>query len=156
MSYKDLSEEKKESHRKSARASAKRKRIEDPIAARTRSRKWAMDNPEHHMFGEARRRAKKKGIDFSIEVSDVLIPEICPLLGIPIFRSVGSVNEHGRSNKMGGAGMNSPSLDRVDSSKGYVKGNVWVISWRANKIKSDATLEELEKMVMALKERLHI
>jgi hypothetical protein len=49
---------------------------------------------------------------------------------------------------------NSPSLDRIDTSKGYVKGNVWVISWRANKLKSDATLAELESIVLALRNRL--
>lgn len=44
----------------------------------------------------------------------------------------------------------SPSLDRIDSSLGYVEGNVWVISTRANRIKSDATLEELKLLVAAL------
>ena len=49
---------------------------------------------------------------------------------------------------------NSYSLDRIDSSKGYIPGNVWVISRRANAIKSDATLEELELLVKNLKEKI--
>jgi hypothetical protein len=46
---------------------------------------------------------------------------------------------------------NSYSLDRIDSNKGYVKGNVWVISRRANVIKNNATLEELELLTNNLK-----
>jgi hypothetical protein len=47
---------------------------------------------------------------------------------------------------------NSPSLDRIDNTKGYVPGNVWVISWRANDLKRNATLEELKLLVAALEE----
>lgn len=48
----------------------------------------------------------------------------------------------------------SYSLDRIDSSKGYIKGNVWVIPFKANRIKSDATLEELELIAKNLKNTL--
>lgn len=37
----------------------------------------------------------------------------------------------------------SPSLDKIIPSLGYVPGNVLVISWRANRIKCDATANEL-------------
>lgn len=45
----------------------------------------------------------------------------------------------------------SPSLDRVDNTRGYVPGNVLVISWKANQIKSNATLAELESIVAWLR-----
>ena len=37
----------------------------------------------------------------------------------------------------------SPSIDRIDSTKGYTKDNIQIISWRANRIKNDSTPEEL-------------
>lgn len=52
------------------------------------------------------------------------------------------------------ATSNSYSIDRIDSSKGYVKGNVWVISKRANTLKGDATLEELELLVVNLRKKI--
>ncbi|MHB8563307.1 MAG: hypothetical protein ACYDDA_05035 [Acidiferrobacteraceae bacterium] len=72
---------------------------------------------------------------------DIIIPKTCPLLGIALER------------KPGVQAGSTPSLDRIDSSLGYVKGNVWVISWRANHIKTDASLEELKQLVAGL-ERL--
>ncbi len=88
-------------------------------------------DPRGTMLSEARKRAARKNIEITITKEDFKVPEVCPLLGIPIFI---------------GDGLhcaNSPSLDRVDVTKGYVPGNVWVISYKANKMKNDATLEEL-------------
>lgn len=96
----------------------------------------AKAGPELIMWRLARNRAREKGLDFNIDVGDIVVPEKCPALGIPIIRNEGVL----------GAGMNSPSLDRLDSSKGYIKGNVSVISWRANRIKCDGTAEEHEKI----------
>jgi DNA-directed RNA polymerase subunit RPC12/RpoP len=85
------------------------------------------------MWRRAKMRAKKRGQPFDIEKSDILIPDICPIMNVPIY-------EHkGRS----GAYKYSPSLDRIDNDKGYVKGNVWVISQVANQMKGNATPEEL-------------
>lgn len=94
--------------------------------------------PELRMFNGAKHRAKKRNLEFNIEVSDINIPEVCPILGTKI--------EHGKLGNDTG-----PSLDRIDNALGYVKGNVWVVSRRANRIKSDATLDELEKIVAAMK-----
>lgn len=85
----------------------------------------------------AKKSAKKYGRECSIEHSDIVIPNVCPILGIPLFVA-------GRKQT-----DNSPTLDRIDSSMGYVKGNVWVISWRANRIKKDGTLEEFKALVKA-------
>jgi len=87
------------------------------------------------MLYEARKRAKKKGLAFELTVEDILIPENCPVLNIPLV--VG-----GKTHSPG-----SPTLDRVDSTKGYIRGNVRVISFRANNLKNNATIEELEAIV---------
>lgn len=85
----------------------------------------------HAMWKAAKDRADKKGLEFNIEESDILIPTICPLLNIPI--EFGTKEDYN----------SSPSLDRIDNTKGYIKGNVWVISKKANTMKNSATLEEL-------------
>lgn len=85
------------------------------------------------MFYNAKTRARKAGLPFTITLDDVVIPTHCPILGIPLFRAKGR----------GGQAENSPTLDRVRPELGYVRGNVIVISNRANRIKSDATIKEL-------------
>lgn len=86
------------------------------------------------MFLRAKSRAKDRELTFDIDISDITIPEVCPILGIPLFCTVGK----------SGAYKNSPSLDRIDNSLGYVKGNVWVISQLANAMKCHANSEELK------------
>ena len=93
----------------------------------------------YRLLENAKRRAKKKNLEFSIALDDFEIPKRCPLLGIPL--------------QLGGDGlfnMNSPSLDRIDNSRGYVKGNVAVISLKANKIKSDLSIDKLRFLGNAL------
>lgn len=96
-------------------------------------------NTEKYMLKNAQLRAKKKGLEFNITIEDIVIPDVCPVLGIPL------VKHFGKGIK--GSQPNSPSLDRIDSSKGYVKGNVRVISWRANDLKRNATIEEVRKIL---------
>lgn len=91
------------------------------------------------MLWAAKARAKRKGLTFTITETDVVIPELCPLLLIPL-----SASKEARA-------PGSPSLDRKDATKGYVPGNVWVISYRANRIKNDATLAEFLMMADNLK-----
>lgn len=91
------------------------------------------------MFNTAKRRAKDKGVDFNLDISDIVIPSVCPVLGIPLAAKRGCVDPA------------SPSLDRIIPSKGYVKGNVQVISHRANSIKSNATIEEVEMVLNYMK-----
>jgi hypothetical protein len=98
---------------------------------RIRAKQWKIENPIKQMLIRARRRAKIENLPFDLTVDDVSIPEQCPILAIPVFPSQGRL------------GPNSPSLDRRVPSKGYIKGNVQVISMRANLMKNDASEHEL-------------
>lgn len=93
-------------------------------------------HPEKHIWWRARRRAVARGLPFDLEIEDIRIPVTCPVLGIRLNTTIGS-----------GQSDNSPSIDRLDSSKGYVRGNVYIISMKANRIKNDATVEDLEKVL---------
>lgn len=92
---------------------------------------------EKVLLKKAKHRAKQKGLEFNIDITDIFIPEICPALGIPIHKN----SDDTRYND------NSPSLDRIDVKRGYVKGNVKVISFRANTLKNNANTEELKKII---------
>jgi hypothetical protein len=122
------------------RATTSRRRKRDRVRelAAQNAKRWRTRNPERDLYLQAKSRAKRLGLEFTITVEDIEIPERCPLLDIELSFGVGMVTH------------SSPSLDRKDSSKGYVKGNVWVISWRANVIKRDATLDELRLIVAGL------
>jgi hypothetical protein len=76
-------------------------------------------------------RSLKKGIEFNLTLEDIVIPNICPILLQPIIQGT---KENYRF---------SPSVDRIDNTKGYIKGNVQIISMKANTIKNSATIEEL-------------
>lgn len=103
--------------------------------SREHSRKKHAKDPRYKMLASAKQRALLYGRECTIVLEDIIIPEHCPLLGIKIINGTRQVKN------------NSPTLDRKDSTCGYVPGNIWVISWRANRIKSDGTLEELKLMV---------
>ena len=122
---------------------------------RSRNNRWHRAHPGHNsevwrklrqrdqkasLLRGAKWRSRKAGIEFSITVDDFEVPSHCPILGIELVGKYGL----GKGNH---ARENSPSLDRIDPSLGYVPGNVVVVSWRANRIKSDATLEELRQIV---------
>ena len=85
----------------------------------------------------ARARAKKKGIEFNLDESDFQIPTHCPILGTELRQTWGNVNEQSTES-------HCPSIDRIDNSKGYIKGNVAIISNAANRMKSSLTYQEIE------------
>ncbi len=95
-------------------------------------KKYLQDHPAVRMYNTAKTMAKKRGIEFTITVDELIIPEYCPYLGIPL------TNIFGR-----GRVKTNVSLDRIDSEKGYISGNVQIISDLANRMKQDATPEEL-------------
>jgi hypothetical protein len=107
--------------------------------AKKRRRRCYHKNIIRSMLHAAKARAKQKGLLFTITEADIFIPYVCPLLLIPL----------GASTEKRAPG--SPSLDRKDSTKGYIPGNVWVISYRANRIKNDATLTEFTLMAHNLR-----
>ncbi len=112
---------------------------------RQRERAWiARQHPLYSVFHAAKARAKKKGLPFTICLQDLpsVLPERCPVLDIPLQKGKGVPADH------------SPSLDRLVPEKGYVPGNVIVVSFRANSMKRDASLEELERLVAFYRELL--
>jgi hypothetical protein len=92
---------------------------------------------ENKLYYAAKFRAKQKGLDFNLEKSDIIIPQYCP-----VFTDL----ELDKKNS-GNSKSNSPTLDRIDNNKGYVKGNVKVISHRANSLKSSGTILEFTKII---------
>lgn len=93
------------------------------------------------MVSRAKYRAKSIGVAFDIKAEDLELPTFCPVLGIPL------VFNHGAR----GYFPDSPSLDRINPSLGYTKGNVRVISARANLLKNDASIDELTKVLEDLR-----
>jgi hypothetical protein len=110
---------------------------------------WNQNNFLKHMLIGAKSRAKRKGLEFSLVLSDLIMPELCPILGIKLVT-------HHETDAGNGQGHNrfdeSPSLDRIDNDKGYVPGNVRIISWRANHLKSDGTADEHEKIAFYIRQ----
>lgn len=93
---------------------------------------------EKELLRSARYNSRTKNREFNLDLDDIIIPQHCPILGIEIDRDAK------RS-------YNSPSIDRIDSSKGYIKGNIQIVSWRANLIKNNMTLWECEKLLEHLR-----
>lgn len=91
-------------------------------------------------LGEIKQRAKCNGLDFDLTLKDLEYCEYCPIFGIKLDISPEASND------------NKPSVDRIDNSKGYVRGNVHIVSGRANRIKSDASLEELRLLTSYLEQ----
>lgn len=92
---------------------------------------WRVNNYAKAMWSGAKSRAGKENTAFNLEVEDIIIPPICPILGIELSIQTGSRRS------------SSPSIDRIINTKSYTKDNIHIISFRANRIKSDASLEEL-------------
>jgi len=84
------------------------------------------------MLDSAKRRAREQNVPFTLTLDDVKIPTHWPVFNFPLVMGKGL-----------GPKKDSPSLDRIDPSKGYVKDNIQVISWKANAMKTCANRTEL-------------
>ncbi len=104
--------------------------------------------PRIRLRGGCRARAIKKGLDFDLKSYKDLpkVPKFCPVLGIPLICG------KGKSFKGGGTD-NSPSLDRIDNDKGYIKGNLQIISRKANQMKSNGNFKDIEMLYKYMKKQ---
>jgi len=84
---------------------------------------------------------KARGSRITLKFSDLKYPTHCPILGIKL-------NYFNTSRK-----DNSVSIDRINNNKGYVKNNIQILSWRANRLKSDGTINEHIKIAKFLNDK---
>jgi hypothetical protein len=111
-----------------------KRRINDPAGMREKSRKWRAENPAKLMLRRARTRAERKGLKFNIALEDLLpLPTFCPVYGLRLVYDGGAQQDA------------TASIDRIENDKGYVKGNVAVISIKANSDKQGSTLARLHE-----------
>lgn len=93
------------------------------------NQRWKAKYPIKHRLAKIKEKARQRGIEFNLTEEDIVIPDVCPVLGTPF--------KEGTTYCL--------STDRIDPFKGYVKGNVQMLSWKANAMKQNATPEELIK-----------
>lgn len=117
----------------------------NPERTRARFKRSRVTHRESLILSRCKHRAKVNNIPFNLTIEDIVIPLVCPVLNIHIKQF--SLEEEPKK----GYHPNSPSLDRIFPELGYVKGNVRVISARANLLKNDATISELELVLEDLK-----
>ena len=101
--------------------------------ANNSGKKFRAGNIAKHLLKSVRTGAKQRGLEFSITEEDLVVPEHCPIFGFKM--------------EPGGKRSTSPSVDRIDNTKGYIPGNVVVVSVKANHVKSDCSMEELKRLV---------
>lgn len=113
---------------------------EERVRWEKRSKRRKAD-PIAYLLAGLKSRAKRAGVPFALDRSDIFIPEHCPILGIKL-RPVGT-----------GRGDDCAEVDRLVPALGYVPGNVAVISHRANRIKNNGTTEEHERIAAWMRSR---
>ena len=107
------------------------KRANCRICENARRKECYDKNPITRMLMNSKSRARQYNIPFSITLTDVPIPKICPILEVPLILGTADNYEF------------APSIDRIDPSKGYISGNVKVVSLLANRMKNNGTREQL-------------
>lgn len=122
-----------------AAKSAYRARPSTKKKARENAERWRTENYLDYRLACLKSKSKQLGLAFDLELSDLVVPEFCPALGIPL---------DGRD------AAHTWSVDRLIPLEGYVKGNIRIISMEANRIKNNASLEQLENIVKWLKSEM--
>lgn len=102
------------------------------IKVKQKSKELRINNQHRSLLNSCKFSALKKNLDFNLKIEDIVIPKLCPFLNIEITNIQGS----------GFIGSNA-SVDRIDPTKGYIKGNIQVISRKANHMKLNASRLEL-------------
>lgn len=105
---------------------SKRKTSNVPIPKKISS------DPRGRLLYRAYKKHLVKGLDFNLTLDDIEIPEICPYLECELSTDPKDCKK-----------AYYATVDRIDNAMGYVKGNVRVISMQANKMKSNAPIEDL-------------
>jgi len=93
---------------------------------------WKAVPLEKRIFNRIKTRAKRKNQDFNLDLEDIIIPTECPVFKVPFI--YGDIDW-------------TYSVDRINNSKGYIKGNIQILSNRANRLKGDFEIEELQVMI---------
>ena len=105
-------------------------------------RVWRKTHPQLYLYIRSKESAKRRNVEFNLDVEDIIIPRVCPYLGIELI-----IMPARKDRNM------AASLDRIDNTKGYIKGNIEVISLLANMMKRDATKEQLLKFAESIRSR---
>lgn len=112
---------------------------------REAQRRWREKDPIQKHFRSCKERARRDKVEFSLTKEDIVIPELCPILQTPLV-----INKPGT----GKCHTFTPSVDRVDSSKGYTPDNIRIISLKANRMKGDMSIEDVERLLKYMKGEL--
>lgn len=96
---------------------------------------WSKVPIEKRIYNRIKSRATKKKIPFDLELQDIVLPKLCPVFQKPFI--------YGDYDW-------TYSVDRKDNSLGYVKGNIQILSNRANRLKGDFSINELQSMITFL------
>lgn len=104
-------------------------RAKNPERVALHNRNRYDKDPQYYLYSNTRNRCRKEDIPFNLEKEDIIIPDLCPILEVPLVPRT----------------RYAASIDRIDPKAGYIKGNIQVISFKANNMKNDASPEELKK-----------
>lgn len=141
MPYKDKSKS-REYHREYNRTYMRESRKKNIEKFKARDTRWRTNNPLKRLIFSTRQTSKRRGLEHTITELDLLLPELCPYTGIKIDYSAGK-----------GKTMSNPSIDRVNPLRGYVAGNVEVVSSLGNTMKNNASIKILQHFAKEILKR---
>jgi len=122
------------------RAEGKKWKAANPEKHRASTRKWGAANPHARIFAAKKSYARKAKVPFTLIFEDMVWPTHCPALGTKLEYVAGFNGRGNRSPEI------TPSFDRIDPALGYTPQNTVIISLLANRIKTDATHDQIRKV----------